>query len=78
MDFQVFQVLMGFLMSADKVGTGTSGNHKMACNHSVRIITVGHRPFSVQNVAMAVHISVYADNIADRLATFSMFIYAVL
>ena len=28
---------------------------------AVRIITVRHWPFSVQNVAMAVHISVYAD-----------------
>ena len=33
----------------------------------MRIITVGHQQFSVQNVAMAVHISVYADKTADRL-----------
>ena len=34
---------------------------------AVRIITVGYRPFSVQNVAMAVQTSVYADKTADRL-----------
>ena len=34
---------------------------------AVWIITVGHRLFSVQNVAMAVHISVCADKTADRL-----------
>ena len=32
----------------------------------MRITTVGHRPFSVQSVAMAVHISVYTDKTADR------------
>ena len=33
----------------------------------VRIITVGHRPFSVQNVAMAVHFALLSDKLAGQL-----------
>ena len=47
---------------------------------AVRIITVSHRPFSIQNIAMAVHIhvSVYADKTVDRFCNVNMFIYTVL
>ena len=34
---------------------------------AVSIITVGHRPFSVENVPMAVQFSLRSDKTADRL-----------
>ena len=38
--------------------------------NTVRIITVGHQPFSVQNIAMAIHTSVHVDKTANRLRNF--------
>ena len=45
----------------------TKSQRKEHNNSAVWIITVSHRPFSIQNIAMAVHFSLLPDETAGKL-----------